>query len=97
MESTQYNAVLAITDALRSTSWAKLYQELGLELLRKRRWYRKLCHFFKIFKDQYPEYLFRILLSVSKTYNTRTNDKITLFSGKQNFFINSFVPSTVIQ
>ena len=86
MESIQYNAALAITGAIRGTSREKLYQELGLESLRKRRWYRKLCYFFKIFKGQSPEYLFKILPSVSKTYNTRTNDKIPLFSGKHNFF-----------
>ena len=93
MESILYNAALAITGALRG----KLYQELGLESLCKRWWYRKLCYFFKIFKGQSPEYLFRILPSVSKGYNTRTNDKITLFSDKHNFFINSFFPSTVIE
>ena len=42
-------------------------------------------------------YLLRILPSVSKAYNTRTNDKIPLFSGNHNYFINSFFPSTVIE
>ena len=79
IESIQYNATLAITGAVRGTSREKLYQELGLESLRKRRWYRKLCYFFKTFKGQSPAYLFRILPSVSKAYNTRTNDKIPLF------------------
>ena len=97
MESIQYNAALAITGAIRGTSTEKLNQELGLESLRKRRWYRKLCYFFKIFEGQSPEYLFRILPSVSKAYNPRTNGKIPLFSGKHNFFINSFFPSTVIE
>ena len=96
-ESIQYNASLATTGAIVGTSRERLYQELGLESLRKRRWYRKLCYFFKIFKGQSPEYLFKMLPSVSKTYNTRTNDKIPLFSGKHNFFINSFFPSTVIE
>ena len=63
MESIQYNAALAITGAIRGTSREKLYQEIGLESLHKRRWYRKLCYFFKIFKGQSPEYLSRILPS----------------------------------
>ena len=50
MDSVQHNAALAITGAIRGTSREKLYQELGIESLRKRRWYRKLCFFFKIFK-----------------------------------------------
>ena len=52
IELIQYNAAPAIIGAKRSTSREKLYQELVLELLRKRRWYRKLCYFFKIFKKQ---------------------------------------------
>ena len=87
MELIQYNAALAITGAIRGSSREKLYQELGLESLRKRRWYRKLCYFFKILKGQSPEYPFRILPSVSKAYNARTNDKIPLFSGKLFFLI----------
>ena len=73
MESIQYNAAVAITGAIRGISREKLYQELGLESLCKEQWYRKLCYFFKIFKGQSPGYLFRILCSFSKAYNTRTN------------------------
>ena len=43
MESIQYNAALAITGAIRGSSREKLYQELGLESLQQRRWYKKLC------------------------------------------------------
>ena len=43
MESIQCNACLAITGAIRGTSREKIYQELGLESLQLRRWYRKLC------------------------------------------------------
>ena len=42
LESIQYNAALAITGAIRGTSKEKLYQELGVESLKQRRWYRKL-------------------------------------------------------
>ena len=42
LESIQYNAALAITGAISGTSRAKLYQELGLESLQERRWYRKV-------------------------------------------------------
>ena len=52
IESLQYNAALAITDAIRGTSREKIYQELGLESLQQRRWYRKLCLFFKVYKNQ---------------------------------------------
>ena len=51
MESIQYIAALAITGAIRDSSRDKLYQELGLETLQQRRWYRKLCCFYKIPKS----------------------------------------------
>ena len=47
LESIQYNACLALTGAIRGSSKEKLYQELGFESLRIRRWYRKLRLFIK--------------------------------------------------
>ena len=77
---------------MRKTLW-----RIRLKPHSKRRWYRKLCYFFKIFKDQSLEYLFRILPSVSKAYSTRTDNNIPLFSGRNNFFRNYFFPSTSIE
>ena len=45
IESIQYNASLAITGAIRGTSMERIYQELGLERLSDRRYYRRLCAF----------------------------------------------------
>ena len=59
LESIQYNACLAITGAIRGTSKEKLYQEIGLEPLQLRRWYRKLGIFYKFFKSKSPQYLLR--------------------------------------
>ena len=43
VERVQYNAALAITGAIKGTSQQKIYQELGFESLRFRRWFRCLC------------------------------------------------------
>ena len=43
IKSVQNNATLAITGALKGASQMKLYNELGLESLKSRRWSRKLC------------------------------------------------------
>ena len=51
IESIQYNAAIAITGVIRGTSYKKLYQELGLVSLRSRRSLRKLCLFYKIYKN----------------------------------------------
>ena len=45
LESIQYNACLAITGTIRGTSTEKMYQELDLESLKSRRWFKKFWHF----------------------------------------------------
>ena len=45
IERVQYNAALAITGAIKRTSQFKIYKELGLESLKFRRWFRRLCFF----------------------------------------------------
>ena len=54
IESVQYNASLPITRAVRGTSQEKLYQALGLESLKSRRWLRRICYFYKLIKTQKP-------------------------------------------
>ena len=48
MEYLQYNAALAITDAIKGSSKENLYQELGFGSLKDRRWMRKLCYLYKV-------------------------------------------------
>ena len=47
LEKNQYRACLAITGAIQGTSRIKLYDELGLHSLIKRRWCNKLIFFYK--------------------------------------------------
>ena len=56
IESVQYNAALVITGAIRGSSRETLYQQLGFESLRDRRWYRKLCFYYKIRHNDCPLY-----------------------------------------
>ena len=93
LESIQYNAALAITCALRGTSKEKLYQELGFEPLKPRRWYRKLCYFYKIFKKQSPNYLFRLIPKKTTCKGMKREIQEAFFSvelimniSKKNFF-----------
>ena len=63
---------LAIARAIRGTSTEKkLYQELGLESLKSRRWFRKLCRFYKIFNERSPSYLFNLIPNFNRVHNTR--------------------------
>ena len=61
LESLQHNAALPVTGAIRGTLKEKLYNELGLESLQNRRWYRKLSFLYKVIANQSP-YLFSIPL-----------------------------------
>ena len=61
LKSVQYNTGLAITGAIRGTSKETLYQELGLESLQLRCWYRKLGMFYKIYKNKSPQYLLKLI------------------------------------
>ena len=91
LESIQYNAALAITGAIRGNYSVKLYQELGLESLQQRRWYRKLCTFLKIIKEKSPDYLFNIIPKNNSNHRTRNSYNIPQFNIKHNYFKNSFL------
>ena len=73
LEALQYNACLAITGAIRGSSREKIYLELGFEFLQQRRWYRKLCSFYKVFKNKSPRYLLNIIPIRSPAYSTRNH------------------------
>ena len=72
-----------------------LYQELGIEHLRPRRWFRKLYPFYKIIKSKSPPYLFNLIPSSSRLHTTRNSDNITPFKVRHNFFKNYFFPSVI--
>ena len=61
LETVQYNAALAITGAIKDISREKLYQELGLEYLKQRRWMRRLCLFYKVISTKLPAYVILFL------------------------------------
>ena len=90
-------AYLALSGVITGASREKFYQELVLESLQYRRWYRKLMLFYNIFKKNKPVYLFNLIPSKNPNYNTRNTDEITLFHTHHDFFKNSFFLSTVIE
>ena len=75
----------------------KIYHELGLESLQLSRWYRKLCFFYKVFKNEHPKYLFHLIPIRCTPYATRTESNIPFIKTKYNFFKNSFFPSVIIE
>ena len=61
IESIQYISALAIIGAIRRTSREKLYEELGFESLKYRRWLRQLCYLHKVLSTKLPTYLYKVI------------------------------------
>ena len=95
LESIQYNACLEITGAIRGTSSLKLYQELALKSLKSRRWFRKLCHFYKVLNEKSPSHLFDWIPNLNRVHETRHSNNIPAIHTRHNYFKNSFFPSTI--
>ena len=79
LESVQYKAALAITGAIKGTSRDKIDQELGLEPLKSRRWYKRLSCMFKIMKEEAPNYLINFAPKC-ETNSRRRNNSIPTFN-----------------
>ena len=93
LESVQYNAALAITGCIRGSSKSKLFEELGLETLSDRRWFRRLCTFYKILKGTSPQYLQKLIIHRTAHRITRQNvSDIDIFWCRTNHFSASFFP-----
>ena len=94
LESVQYKFALALTGAIQGSSREKVYQELGLESLKSRRWYKPLCCMFKIMNEKAPNYLTNRIPKCNQPVRTRTNH-IPTFYCRTDCFKNSFFPSTL--
>ena len=53
LESTQYQAVLAVTGTWEGSNTNKRYEELGCVSLSNRRWFRRLRQFYKMYNDYF--------------------------------------------
>ena len=85
-----YNVYLAITGAIRGSSREILYQELNFLSLQQRRWCRKLCSLYKVFKRESPRYLHNIIPIRNPSYITRNHANIPLFKTNHDFFHKTF-------
>ena len=91
----QYNAYLVITGTFKGTSRERLYQKLGFESLKDRRWHRKPCFFYKIVTGLLPKYLpLYFQLHNKPVYQTRSTAKNTVkqTASKTINFNNTFFP-----
>ena len=94
LESVQYKVALAITGAIKGSSREKIYQELGFESLKSRRWYKRLSCMFNIMNDKAPYYLKNIIPKCHQSTRLR-NNRLPTFHCRTECFKNSFFPSTM--
>ena len=98
LESLQYNATLATTGAIRGSSTGKIHEELGLESLKSKRWYKKMSFLYKVLKRESPSYLFNFIPnSNNKQHQTRNSGNIPFFFAKHDYFKNSFFLSAITE
>ena len=97
LENIQYNAASAITVAIQGTSKVNLYKELGLEFLKSRRWFRRLCTFYKIKTFKIPLYLAQLLPKGTYSYNTGNSEDITTFQSRTGTSKFSLLPWSIVE
>ena len=96
LESTQYQAALAVSGVWKGTSRIKIYDQLGWETLDQRRIFRRLTQFYKIMNGLTPEYL-RIPTPLLRGHlfgYRNTNVLETIFC-RSDRYQNSFFPDSV--
>ena len=79
---------------IQGTSRDKIYQELGLESLKSRRWYKRLTCMFKIMRNEAPDYLINLVPKCEYAINTR-NCHIPMYHCRTDCFKYSFLPSAL--
>jgi hypothetical protein len=95
IESTQYQAALAVSGTWKGTNKKKLYNELGWESLDNRRNSRRLCQFYKIYNNLTPVYLKTPIPAPKQYSNLRTNKPLNVMKCRTCKFSNSFYPDSV--
>ena len=86
---------LVITGAIRGSSRERLYEELGLESLSERRWYRKLVYFFNTASGNSPDYLRTLLPLKQCSYDQARSNIFRRFKANTEYFKDSCFPYCV--
>ena len=98
LETIQYRSAIAVTCALRTSSYSKLCEELGWNTLAERRQLQQMKLIFKIRSGKTPTSLNRILHSPAPhrhQHFVRGANNLHSFKSKTTRFSNSFFPKSV--
>ena len=97
LETVQYNTALATTRSIQGTSKVKLYKKLGLESLKSRIWFRRLCCFYKIKTFGLPSYLSNLISSGVHSHDTRNSEDVVTYHCRTDTFKYSFCSWTILE
>ena len=96
LETTQYQAAIAVTGTWKGTNRDKILEELGWETLDMRRMYRRLVQFYKIMNGPSPEYMKTPLPPPRRhLYGDRSTNVLHEIPCRTDRYRNSFYPDAV--
>ena len=98
LENIQLAAARVVTGARRGTSHSALLKETGWQTLQQRRDTHKLIMLYKILNNLTPEYLKELIPPLASQRSDRTlrnSSNIQQIKSKNNYFRDSFLPSTI--
>ena len=75
----------------------RIFDELGIESMKFRRWFRQLCVFYKIKTTQTPKYLYELLPTELHTYNTCCIENVGSYCCRTDLFKCSFFLYVVVE
>ena len=90
IKSIQYQAAIAITGTRHGTYKTKLCNEIGIESMKLRQWFRHLRYFFKIQSRGLPQYLNELIPKSS-----RSTKRFSPLPVRTEVFRNLLLPYTV--
>ena len=97
LESTQYQAALAVSGTWKGTNTNKIYEELGWETLDQRRTFRRLVQFYKIMNDKTPDYLkIPIPPMQGHLFGYRSTNVLKTIFCRTDRYRHSFFPDSVL-
>ena len=87
-----------MTGAWRGANRQRPYEELDWESLYQKRWYRRLCHFFKLKSSPHPEYLYAEIPPERQVmYNLRSAHLYEQTIGRTVRFSNTYFQNTFFE
>ena len=80
---------LDFADVIHGQAYISLY------IIKSRRWFKKICHFYKILTEKSPSYLFNLIHNLNRTHQTRHRNNIPAIYTRHNYFNNSYFPCNI--